>query len=138
MLCGKIFKDCVHGGTKKMILKICIDFDGVIHSYYSGWRGYGIAADPPVDGAIEWIREMIEDPQLEPLIYSSRSQYEDGVRAMKTFLFKNGLNCEEIAKLGFPKEKPEAFLTIDDRAICFKGKFPTLDEIKTFKSWNKK
>ena len=34
---------------------ICVDFDGVIHSYKSGWRGVAVIPDPPVPGAIEWL-----------------------------------------------------------------------------------
>lgn len=40
---------------------ICIDFDGVLHSYTSGWQGEDVASDPPVPGAIEWLREMIRN-----------------------------------------------------------------------------
>jgi hypothetical protein len=36
-------------------LTICVDFDGVLHSYASGWKGAGVVADGPVDGAIEWL-----------------------------------------------------------------------------------
>ena len=32
---------------------ICVDVDGVIHSYTSGWQGATVLADPPVPGAIE-------------------------------------------------------------------------------------
>ena len=47
------------GGEIKMKGKptIVFDFDGVIHSYTSGWRGLEVIPDPPVDG----IREMIEN-----------------------------------------------------------------------------
>jgi len=40
--------------------------------------------------------------------------------------------------LKFPKKKPAAFLTIDDRAICFNGTFPTKKEMESFKPWYKK
>ena len=41
---------------------ICIDFDGVLHSYTSGWQGMSKASDPPVDGAIEWLKEVLDVP----------------------------------------------------------------------------
>lgn len=59
---------------------------------------------------------------------------------MQNWLVKHGLDewyfRDKI--LRFPKEKPAAFLTIDDRAICFTGKFPTSEEIMDFKTWQKK
>ena len=36
---------------------ICLDFDGVIHSYTSGWKGAAVIPDPPVPGALEFIVE---------------------------------------------------------------------------------
>jgi hypothetical protein len=42
--------------------------------------------------------------------------------------------------LRFPTQKPAAFLTIDDRAICFQGSFEQLDPetLLAFKPWNKR
>ena len=34
---------------------LCVDFDGVIHSYTSGWEGIDMIPDPPVEGAIKWL-----------------------------------------------------------------------------------
>lgn len=129
---------------------ICVDFDGVIHSYTSGWQGVAMIADPPVPGAIEWLQKHlplpdalgIGGPHEGPIvqIYSSRSKSWRGRRAMTQWLIKHGLPREYITDriLKFPKKKPAAFLTIDDRAICFDGKFPTADEMLAFKPWNKK
>ena len=36
----------------------------------------------------------------------------------------------------WPTSKPPAFLTLDDRAIRFDGKFPPLSELVNFKPWN--
>ena len=58
---------------------------------------------------------------------------------MKRWLVKHGLHHGYIDEgvLKFPVKKPAAFLTIDDRAICFGGTFPTADEMMSFKPWNK-
>lgn len=112
--------------------KICVDFDGVIHSYTSGWRGAEIIPDPPVPGAIDWLRSLIADERLYVMIYSSRSKEPGAIEAMRTWLQTNGLDTNGLA---FPVEKPGAFLTIDDRAICFRGKFPSKEEIHNFKTW---
>ncbi|MES9841245.1 MAG: hypothetical protein ABW134_11885 [Candidatus Thiodiazotropha endolucinida] len=129
---------------------ICVDFDGVIHSYTSGWKGVDVIPDPPVPGAIKWLEDHLPVPDslcaLAPphegpivQIYSSRSKSWRGRRAMKKWLIDNGLHEGYINEgiLKFPVKKPAAFLTIDDRAICFKGNFPSTDEMMSFVPWNK-
>lgn len=117
---------------------ICIDFDGVLHSYSSGWKGVSMIVDPPVAGAIAWLKACIADPNLDPVIYSSRSKEEAGVEAMMNWLLIHGLTTDEVLALDFPTQKPAAFLTIDDRAICFEGTFPSGDEMRAFTPWNKR
>jgi len=39
---------------KKPIL--VLDFDGVLHSYTSGWQGATVIADPPTRGMVEFLR----------------------------------------------------------------------------------
>ena len=53
---------------------IAIDFDGVIHSFKSGWQGHRKISDPPVDGAIEWLKMLIHSDEVVPSIYSARSR----------------------------------------------------------------
>lgn len=67
---------------KKPILTL--DFDGVIHSYTSGWKGARIIPDCPVDGALEFIVTSLE--HFEVNILSSRSHQWGGRRAMKAWL----------------------------------------------------
>ena len=117
---------------------ICVDFDGVLHSYTSGWQGIDVIPDPPVEGAIDWLARMIQVPDFEINIYSSRSQDKRGILAMKIWLKKWWLHENLINQITFPTQKPAAWLTIDDRAICFDGKFPDYQTIRDFKSWNKK
>lgn len=117
---------------------ICVDFDGVIHSYSSGWKGVEVVADEPVPTALEWLEDMLEvDSGVKPVIYSSRSKEPEGIKAMKEWFAIHGMNHEKLERLEFPTQKPAAFLTIDDRAICFTGSFPSAEEMKNFKPWNK-
>lgn len=120
---------------KKIIL---VDFDGVLSDYSSGWQGADIANDPPVPGAIGWLREMLADDRFDVQIYSSRSRQEGGILCMKNWLIEHGMPVEEADRIKFPTEKPAAFLTIDDRAVCFTGVFPTPHAIQHFKPWNKR
>jgi len=123
---------------KKYTKILCVDFDGVLHSYKTGWHGPRIVADAPVPGAIDWLRTMIYSHDFVVCIYSSRSKQWGGKRAMKGWLNAHGLSNEELALIKFPTKKPAAFLTIDDRAICFDGNFPSIDELLNFKPWNKR
>lgn len=41
---------------------LSIDFDGVLHSYKSGWQGARNIPDPPVPDAIPWLRSLLSDP----------------------------------------------------------------------------
>jgi len=121
---------------------VCVDFDGVIHSYTSGWKGPCIISDPPVEGAFEWLEMMTKyadnkNRMFHVNIYSSRSKYDGAVEAMQEWFKKHGLPEKTLAALDFPTQKPAANLTIDDRAFCFKGTFPQPDWIFGFKSWNK-
>ena len=124
---------------------LCIDFDGVIHSYTSGWKGEAVVYDPPVKGALMWLSAASEWFDIQ--IYSSRSKSRDGIAAMGAWLQlwanKEGLSNKDrfvLDSITFAIEKPAAFLTIDDRAICFDGAWNTLDpqELLKFKPWNKR
>jgi hypothetical protein len=63
---------------------LCLDFDGVIHSYTSGWKGPRTIPDDPVPGALEFILEAVN--HFEVHIFSSRSNYWFGRWAMKRWL----------------------------------------------------
>jgi len=120
---------------KKIVL---IDFDGVLHSYQSGWQGADTISDPPVDEAINFLRWLCEERDIEICIYSSRSRQDGGIDAMKRWLLKYGLEQGVLGSIRFPTQKPAAFLTVDDRCFCFRGQFPSVEYIKSFKSWYEK
>jgi len=39
---------------------LCVDFDGVIHSYTSKWVDEATIPDPPVPGALRWLWKATE------------------------------------------------------------------------------
>ena len=118
---------------------LCLDFDGVIHGYTSGWQGADQIPDKPVDGAFDFIRRCL--PFFEVHIFSSRSNQPNGIVAMQDwFIFHDwpGTFLTGPEYLHFPTEKPAAFLTIDDRAITFNGVWFNPRDLLDFKPWYKK
>lgn len=123
---------------------LCLDFDGVLHSYTSGWKGADVIPDPPVEGAIAFLREAVDN--FEVHIFSSRSNQPGGLEAMARWIGKwvteHRMSDQEdlawMSEIKWPTEKPPALVTIDDRAICFTGKWPSMVMLKTFKPWNKR
>ena len=123
---------------------LSIDFDGVLHSYVSGWKGPRNISDPPVPGAIDWLSSLVWD-QRDPFaprykdfdvqIFSSRSRYWGGRGAMKKWLLEWGLRPGELEAIRFPLFKPPSYLHIDDRAIQFRGIYPMTSEMRTFVPW---
>lgn len=145
---------------------LCLDFDGVIHSYSSRWQGAAIIPDPPVPGALEFIREAVEVFDVQ--IFSSRSHQWGGKRAMKRWLREHyremfwqsqaiqdaagnpaswthadidddawDWGAHIVQRIGFPWFKPPAMVTLDDRALTFTGTWPALADLRAFKPWNK-
>ncbi len=124
---------------------LCLDFDGVIHSYRSGWTGADNVADLPVAGSMDFICQALQ--KFDVQIYSSRSGQEGGIWAMQQWLTHHMqvfLDCDEAVaneiacfKVKWPTEKPPAMVTIDDRAITFTGTWPAIRDLEAFKPWNK-
>lgn len=115
---------------------ICVDFDGVLHSYSSGWKGGTVIPDPPVPGAIEWLARAHE--RYELAILSTRTRESGAADAMRAWLRAHGLAPEIVERISFPRSKPSARVYIDDRGWRFEGTFPSLEEIDAFEPWNKR
>lgn len=122
-----------------MKLILCLDFDGVCHSYTSGWKGAAVIPDPPVEGMWNFLESAFHKFELH--IFSSRSNQPGGIEAMKDWFIKHshsGFQLDIACKwLHFDTEKLPAFLTIDDRAMLFTGIWPDPEELLKFKPWNK-
>lgn len=116
---------------------LCIDFDGVLHSYVSGWRGVAVIPDPPVAGAFEFLREAVK--HFTVCIYSSRSTLDMlGIDAMKAWMVLHGADEALMDELEWPTEKPPAHVTLDDRAIRFDGTWPDIPTLLAFQPWFKR
>lgn len=136
---------------------LCLDFDGVIHSYISGWKGdVRTMNDPIVPGAIEFLIEAVKDFDVQ--IYSSRSGNPLGIQAMYNYTYENAVRyysqfkydtigeCPPeqalakglMNKLSFPTHKPPAWVALDDRVLNFDGNWPSIETLKNFKPWYQK
>jgi hypothetical protein len=124
---------------------LCLDFDGVCHSYTSGWKGATVIPDDAVPGLFEFLEQAA--PYFDIQVYSTRSETDAGRDAMAIWFYEQrkkwranggGVGFSEIVSISFPETKPPALITIDDRAITFNGTWPDIEFLRTFKPWNKK
>lgn len=127
---------------------LCLDFDGVIHSYTSKWVATEIIPDPPVPGALEFIYEA--QSHFRVCIFSTRSATDAGRAAMSEWMrkwaiallgegrFEDDPNLMWLDHIHYPTSKPSALVTLDDRAITFEGEFPSIESLLSFKPWNKR
>lgn len=121
---------------------ICLDFDGVVHSYTSGWKGPRTIPDPPVAGAMDFMSQALANG-FDVVIHSSRARYIGGIWAMRRWLRKHAGNQWDtmgasLCDVRFTRWKPPAFLTIDDRAMRFTGKWPDDSVLESFRPWYEK
>ena len=104
---------------------VVFDFDGVLHSYVSGWRGATEMPDPPVPGMREVIDELRERG-YKVVVVSTRCIGPEGMGAVKRYLKENQIEVDDVLA-----EKPPA--------ICYVGSTDGLiEKIVNFKSWVEK
>ena len=111
---------------------ICLDFDGVIHSYKSGWEGIETCEDEPVEGTCKAIAKLREKFVVK--VFPSRCKLPLGLFAVKNYLRKHKIVVDEVCDF-----KPIAAIYLDDRGIQFNGDWDeALTAIDNFKHWIKK
>lgn len=91
---------------------VAVDFDGVIHTYNSGWTGY-TPEDGPEPGALDFIWELIEQG-YRVVVMSSRAHNAEGLAAIHDWLLANGFPELEVTH-----EKVMAVAYVDDRAVPY-------------------
>lgn len=117
----------------KFVPTVVFDFDGVIHSYKSGWQGATVIPDEPVPGIAEAIA-AVRMAGFRAVVVSTRCATMEGIVAVEDYLEKNGITVD-----GVQMEKPPAICYVDDRAICFDGDAASLvRKILEFKPWTEK
>lgn len=103
-----------------------VQFDGVIHT--GAWHGPESIVAPPTPGALEWLAEAVGRFQVN--IVTVRPSM-----SVIAWFRNHGLQNSVLQNLGFPKTIEDAARTIDDRAHCFTGTWPTMDELEDFEPW---
>ena len=124
---------------------LCLDFDGVCHSYISGWKGATVIPDEYVPGLFEFLEEAKEYFEIQ--IFSSRSHQSGGQEAMMDWFMDqrklwrsrgNGRELVNPLEIGFAKEKPPALVSLDDRCLLFDGEWPSPVMLRRFEPWYKR
>ena len=112
---------------------VVFDFDGVIHSYKSGWKGSTVIHDPPVEG-IDAVLKELKQWGYNIVVSSSRCADHASLEAVNDWMLKH--NLLQYVDL-ITDKKPPALCYVDDRAICFRGDTKNLvEQIKCFEPWH--
>ncbi len=131
---------------------LCLNFDGTVTTYASGWQGVTTILDLPVNGLFDFLLQASRFFEIH--IFSSRSHQEGGREAMINWFIEHGPELaasytdtsivwyaaetgEPLLELTFPSEKPPAFVTLDDRSMTFTGIWPDPQALLAFKPWHK-
>ncbi|KKN60313.1 hypothetical protein LCGC14_0533630 [marine sediment metagenome] len=114
---------------------IALDFDGVINSYKSGFVAIDNIPDPPVEGAFEFIDKLL-GVGFRVHIFSTRNGDPKGLQAINDWLLEHGMPQDTLDELVLDTGKPIAKVYIDDRAWEFRGVWPDVTELVSFKPWH--
>jgi len=109
----------------------CVDFDGTVHSYTSGFNKDKF--DAPVEGAIDALIELSKR-YGSVYIYTSRKSLDPVKTWLKEQFEIAGL--KQPRNIKFTNIKVPADVYIDDRGYKFEGDWPkALKELDTYKTW---
>jgi len=141
---GKSFTHEVKGKLEPIRRPIlAVDFDGVIHSYEKGWH------DGTIYGSVmpyffQWLVEA--EKHFTIVIVSSRLHNINGSQEINDWLHEHWAHAVEhgevegsMPPIAFSTTRPPAWVTIDDRALTFKGDWFASElapeALLAFKTW---
>jgi hypothetical protein len=107
---------------------VLLDFDGVMHSYVSGWTG-PVPTDPPTPGALEFV-QALQASGCEVIVFTTRAMSPEGIEGTMEWLVQHGFPSVMVTC-----EKVPAMCLVDDRAIRYergKGFDAVLEEVQAF------
>lgn len=104
---------------------VVLDFDGVLHSYTSGWQGATIISDPPTVGAVQFVHDLMSWG-YDVVVASTRCAEDEGRHAVAAWLIMHGFPILTISR-----GKPPGVVYLDDRALRFEGpgQWPDEEEV---------
>lgn len=127
---------------KRINGNILLDFDGTVHAYTTKFETECVIADGPVIdrktgmSSIEWIKTLF-DNGYQVTIFSTRCHDPNFRYAADAWFHRHGLSQSYRDKMRYSLTKEDHFVIIDDRAIGFRGYFPSIQQLKEFKPWHK-
>jgi len=121
----------------KLGKRALVDFDGTLHAYKTKFTTETEIHDGPIDGAIKFIMDLL-DAGYDVAIFSTRASEWRFKNAAIDWFEKHGMPREYSYQLEFTNIKGHHEFILDDRAINFGGKYPSIEELKVFKPWNKR
>lgn len=123
----------------------CIGFEGVLYSAKTPFKHIEQLPDLPVEGAIEWLSNILQE--YDVVINCHRSASMRGRAAVRKWLKKftphnmwyNYKGRRGIIEVKVRCQKPKAVIYIDRQGYHFNGRdFPKLEEVNSFVAKNKK
>lgn len=107
---------------------IAVDFDGVIHRYSKGWHD-GTIYDPPMPGAIEGLKQLLESYFV--FVFTTR-----GVESVVQYLREHEVNAIADNSHIYPDRK---FWNIEDTILVTNRKLAAIvyidDRALKFENW---
>lgn len=108
---------------------ICVDFDGVVNSYRSGFTRDQDIPDEPMPGAADAIMRLRRTYKV--VIFTTRARTVEGRNAVIAWLAKYGIEVDGITHYKIP-----AKIYLDDRGLKFEGDWvQAMQEIEHYATW---